>query len=101
VAARHAYVSGALRAALQAARERDGVLSSAEFTWLKGVDRSLWYALNGLGRATAWPECAGAVAHWAMERAAGRPLDTPCVDAACQAMLLHVERARQDEAEPD
>jgi len=51
----HAYVLTVLASMLQLARE-DGVLSSADFLWLKPLDRPLWYMLNTVGRKTPFIE---------------------------------------------
>ena len=48
-----------------------GVLTSAEFIWLKPVNRTLFYFLNNYGRRTAWVECAGCVSHYAAEEERG------------------------------
>jgi intracellular multiplication protein IcmP len=55
----HAYVLTIMASLLELART-DGVLASAEFLWLKPLDRRLWYMLNTVGRRTAVPEIAGA-----------------------------------------
>lgn len=47
---------------------RKGVLPTAEFIWLKPVNRTLFYLLNNVGRRTAWPEIAGPWAHYQAER---------------------------------
>lgn len=70
---------------LEAART-DGVLATAEFIWLKAVDRRLWYMLNSVGRKTAFPEVAGPFAHWKIEKRLRRPLKVPMVDTAVDAM---------------
>lgn len=84
---RHAWSHTALMSLLNAARQRAGVLSPGQFAWLKLMDRPLWYALHSLGYETEGagrylhpnprPEAAGARDHWALERAAGRPIPTP------------------------
>src|SRR5262249_22032318 len=66
VVGRHAYVYTVMASLLELSRI-DGVLASAEFLWLKPLDRKLWYVLNTVGRQTAVPEIAGAYAHWLAE----------------------------------
>jgi hypothetical protein len=78
----HAYVATVLMAMLSATRTEGGVLGAAEFLWLKGVDRPLWYALNNVGRRLVFVEGAGAVAHFEAECHAGIPLTIPHVEAA-------------------
>ena len=96
ISRRHAYTAPALMALLNAARVRAGVLAPAQFSWLRLVDRALWYALHSLGYQTEGigrylhpnprPEAAGARDHWAAECAAGEPVIRPCVERALQAI---------------
>ncbi len=57
---------GTTRSALSALHDRDLRLPGARFRWLKGLDRTLWYALTSTGRPKAFIEGAGviAVAKW-------------------------------------
>jgi hypothetical protein len=57
-----------------------GVLASAMFRWLKGVDRVLWYCLNNVGRRAFHIEGAAAVCHFQAERIHGQPLMDPYLD---------------------
>ncbi len=57
----------ALLALYEQARKR-GILATAEFIWLKPVNRQLFYLCNNMGRRTAWPEIAGAWAHYTAEK---------------------------------
>ncbi len=57
----------ALLALYEQARQR-GILATAEFIWLKPVNRQLFYLCNNMGRRTAWPETAGAWAHYTAEK---------------------------------
>lgn len=82
---RHAYVYSMMASLLEISRS-DGVLATAEFLWLKPVDRRLWYVLNSVGRQTAVVEIAGAHAHWLTEKKLGRALRTPMVDEAVNAL---------------
>ena len=77
----HAYLLPAMASLLELARD-DGVLASAEFLWLKTVDRPLWYMLSCVGRKTAFPEVSGPYGHWIVEKRLRRPLYTPMVDEA-------------------
>lgn len=92
----HAYVTTVMATMLEMARA-DGVLASAEFLWLKPVDRRLWYTLNSVGRRTAVVEVAGTFSHWQAERKVGRALKTPMVKSAVDALheslasILYVE----------
>lgn len=82
---KHAYVLPMMATLLEMART-DGVLATAEFLWLKPIDRPLWYMLNSVGRQTAFPEVAGAFAHWLAEKKVDKPLKVPMVDEAVQAL---------------
>ena len=64
----------------------DGVLASAEFLWLKPLDRNLWYMLNCVGRQTPFPEISGPFAHWIVEKRLRRPLKVPMVAEAVDAL---------------
>lgn len=82
---RHAYVY-TLMASLLATARAEGVLATAEFLWLKPVDRRLWYMLNSVGRQTAVVEVAGVFAHWLAEKRIKRRLRTPMVREAVVAL---------------
>lgn len=81
---RHAYVYTVMASMLELART-DGVLASADFLWLKPVDRKLWYVLNTVGRQTAPVEIAGPWAHWLAEKEMHRALSVPMVEEAVKA----------------
>ena len=83
----HAYVLTVMASMLQVARE-DGVQASADFLWLKPVDRKLWYMLNTVGRQTPFVEVAGPFAHWIAEKQIGRRLLVPMVEEATNALEL-------------
>lgn len=85
VVSRHAYVLTMMASMLELART-DGVLASAEFIWLKPLDRKLWYMLNSVGRQTSVAEISGAFSHWLAERRLGRPMQVPMVDQAVSAL---------------
>jgi len=81
----HAYMLTVMASLLQYART-DGVLSSADFLWLKPLDRPLWYMLNGVGRQTPFVEVAGPFAHWKAELEFGHPIQVPMVGEAVKAL---------------
>lgn len=87
---RHAYMLPAMATLLEIART-DGVLATAEFLWLKPIDRPLWYILNSVGRQTAFPEVAGAFAHWLTEKKIERALKVPAVEEAVKALNLSIK----------
>ena len=87
---RHAYVSTVMAAMLEAARS-DGVQASADFLWLKPLDRRMWYTLNTVGRQTPFVEVAGIFAHWVAEKGANKKLLVPMVEEATKALELALQ----------
>lgn len=83
----HAYVYTVMASMLEGARE-DGVQASADFLWLKPIDRKLWYTLNTVGRQTPFVEVAGIFAHWVAELEAGKKLLVPMVEEATKAIEI-------------
>lgn len=81
----HGYVLTVMASLLAEAR-LDGVLASAEFLWLKVVDRRLWYMLNCVGRQTPYVEVAGPFSHWLAEKAMKRRSRVPMIDEATKAL---------------
>ncbi|OGT55803.1 MAG: hypothetical protein A3F14_03060 [Gammaproteobacteria bacterium RIFCSPHIGHO2_12_FULL_43_28] len=94
----HAYVTTVMASMLEGARE-DGVQASADFLWLKPLDRRLWYTLNVVGRQTPFAEVAGIFAHWVAEKEAGQKLMTPMITEATNALDLALKEViyRPDE----
>ncbi len=90
VARRHAYRAPAMVGLLMWARKRGGVLAPAQFLWLRGEDRAMWYPLNNAGRQSFHPEGAGALGHYAAEIRVGRPLLKPKVEAPVASLIRHV-----------
>ena len=86
IAAQHAFATPAMLGVLAHARDRGGVLAPAQFVWLRGVQRALWYPLNNLGRQAFHSEAAGAMAHYEAELVAARPLLMPKVQGAVDAL---------------
>lgn len=66
---RHAFTYTGLMTLLEAARE-GSTLAPSTFRWLKGKNRTLWFALNCVGKKVAFTESAGTFAHWLLERQA-------------------------------
>lgn len=84
---KHAYVLTVMASMLVLARV-DGVLASADFLWIKPVDRRLWYTLSCVGRQVSVPEVSGIYAHWLAEKEMGRALTVPMVEEAVNALEL-------------
>lgn len=85
VVQRHAYELTLFISLLLFARE-DGVLASADFLWVKPIDRRFWYTLNSVGRQTPYAEVGGVFCHWKTETAIKRPLSIPMVKEAVDAL---------------
>ncbi len=88
VAKRHYHAISVLVRTLEMARKR-GRLMHSNLLWLKWgnpENRTLWYALCGLGSQCPYWEAAGVYAHMQFEDMAKRPLSTPMVSGAVLAM---------------
>lgn len=90
IAAKHAYRTTALLGMLKWARFMGGVLAAAQFLWLRGVDRELWYSLNNQGRRTFHTEGAGAIAHYMAEEQAQKALPIPRMDTAIVTLNIYM-----------
>lgn len=86
----HAWQTTALIRALFYARSEGGVLSPAQFLWLRGHDRGLWYPLNNLGRKSFHTEALGAMCHYRAEKMAQRPIPRPKVDDAVKSIMEYM-----------
>ncbi len=91
---RHAFVTTALIRALFFARNEGGVLAPAQFVWLRGHDRNLWYPLNNLGRQSFHTEAMGAMAHFKAERLTQRPIPVPKVEDAVATLKEYMSSPR-------
>lgn len=93
VASQHAYLLTVMASLLEEARD-DGVVPTAEFLWLKPVDRRLWYMLNCVGRQTPYSEVGGVFAHWKAEREIGRRCLVPMIDEAIKALEIAIKEVK-------
>lgn len=91
IAAQHSFSTPALLRCLNMAREQGGVLAPAQFLWLRAVDRSLWYAMNNLGRGAVHIEGAGSMAHYRAEKSAGKPIPNPLVEPAIDGLMDYLK----------
>lgn len=89
----HAYENTAMLRALLTAREEGGVLAPAQFLWLRGHDRNLWYPLNNLGRQAFHMEALGAMCHYKAEKMAQRPIPRPKMEDAVKSMTEYFASA--------
>jgi intracellular multiplication protein IcmP len=90
IANKHAFRTTALLGLLKWARFMGGVLAAAQFLWLRGVDRQLWYSLNNQGRRTFHSEGAGAIAHFMAEEQAQKALPVPRMDTAIVTLNIYM-----------
>jgi intracellular multiplication protein IcmP len=86
----HAWETTALMRGLATAREEGGVLAPAQFIWLRGHNRELWYPLNNLGRQSFHMEAIGAMAHYKAEKMAQRPIPRPKVNDAISTLAEYM-----------
>ncbi len=98
VVGRHAYLLTVMASLLFTSRE-DGVMPSADFLWLKVVDRRLWYMLNCVGRQTPFAEVGGPFAHWVAEKKTGRRSLAPMIDEAIRALEVAVKEIKLSQKE--
>ena len=87
---RHAFELTVMASLLEFARQ-DGVIATADFLWLKPVDRKLWYMLNTVGRQTPFCEIAGPFAHWIAEKEFGKRLNVPMVEEAVTGLEMAIK----------
>lgn len=90
----HSFHTTVLLRALQTAREEGGVLAPAQFVWLRGYDRNLWYPLNNLGRQAFHMESLGAMSHFKSEKLTHRPIPKPKLDRAVSSITEYMGSAR-------
>lgn len=96
----HAYERTILMSMLQRARGGDtgkDYLPPNWFLWLKGVDRSLWYALSDVGRRTFHVESAGVFSHWLAEVARKKRLEMPWVKKAVDGLIVEMGKFTNDD----
>jgi intracellular multiplication protein IcmP len=87
----HAYETTALLRCLARAREEGGVIAPAQFLWLRGFDRALWYPLNNLGRKAFHAEAAGAMVHYVNELIASQKIPTPRFDEVIKGLETYLK----------
>jgi intracellular multiplication protein IcmP len=90
VTQKHGYVLTVMASMIQLART-DGVLPSADFLWLKPLDRRLWFMLNAVGRQVVTTEVAGPFAHWLAEKEVEMAIKTPMIEEATKALEEAIE----------
>ncbi len=89
IAAKHHYNSTLLCELLEHAR-KGGIVPNASFLWLKKEDRTLWYALNNVGREAVFVEAAAITAHWQAEKMLNTKITTPMIKPAIEALQQEI-----------
>jgi intracellular multiplication protein IcmP len=89
ITSRHAFIFTVMIHMLEYARQ-DGVYASADFLWLKPIDRRLWYTLNCAGRKTPYAEVAGIFSHYYAETIYQQAIFVPMVDEAVDALEIAI-----------
>lgn len=89
VMSKHAYVLTMMASMVQLSRTH-GILPTADFLWLKPIDRPLWFMLNSVGRQTPFTEVSGPFAHWLAEKVMGRKIIVPQIKEASKALDVGV-----------
>lgn len=87
IMANHAFTYTGLMSLLEAARE-GRTLAPSSLRWLKGRNRTLWYALNCVGKKVAFVESSGTFAHWLLECEAKIPIPHAEVTEAIEALKV-------------
>ncbi|SOC25955.1 hypothetical protein [Thalassospira xiamenensis] len=97
-AAKHAYITTAVVAIYgwggpmeEWGGGKAGVLAPSMFRWLKRIDRSLWYALNNVGRRAFHIEGAGIIAHFFAERVSGGKIAEAHVEHAMSGLVDYLK----------
>jgi len=86
IMAKHSYVRTGLMQMNEQACKGGRISLEPIKSQLKSNSRELWYALKASGRRTSFPESAGIFAHWLLEQDLNRPVGTPCVQEAVEAL---------------
>lgn len=93
IVSKHAYLLTVMASLLEVSRN-DGVVPTAEFLWLKPIDRRLWYMLNCVGRQTPYAEVGGPFAHWRAEKVMGRRSLVPMIDEAIKGLEIAIRQVK-------
>lgn len=99
ISANHGTAATMFLAALDNAR-LTGQCPSSAMTWLKQVDRGLWYAVSNLGRRAYHVEGIAAIAHYDAEVSDGCRSAQPRVEAASRSLLGILSDRQTVESEP-
>lgn len=89
----HGYYFYPFMLGLSLLAKNKGVLSTAEFIWLRPMDRLLFLILNAAGGPACHTECSGVFAHFEAEDVVGKTLSTIYVQNATEALHARLENA--------
>lgn len=89
----HGYYFYPFMLGLSLLAKNKGVLSTAEFIWLRPMDRLLFLILNAAGGPTCYAECAGVFAHFEAESVMKKTLSAIYVQNATEALHSRLENA--------
>lgn len=90
IMSKHAYVYTGLMSLLESARE-GSTLPPSSLRWLKIKNRTLWYALNCVGKKVSFTESGGTFAQWILEKTIKIPVPHPEVTEAIEALRIALE----------
>lgn len=76
-----------------------GVMAPPMYRWLKKVDRTMWYALNNIGRRSFLTEGAGAISHFLAERVSKESISEPYLDGAVDGILTYIDEQGVEDLE--
>lgn len=98
IASKHYYTTTVMCKLYDWSRDRNKVhgskgasLPSAEVRWVKKIDRSLWYAINNMGRLAFHVEGGGIIAHYFAECVNNDRLDSPYVLPAIEGLQANID----------
>jgi hypothetical protein len=99
---KHAFTYTGLMTLLESARE-GATLAPSTFRWLKGRNRTLWFALNCVGKKVAFTESSGTFGHWLLEKQAKLAIPhaevTEAIIALKTSLGLNPSKDKQSERE--
>ena len=87
----HNHFSYTAIVALKKFAAAKGSLNTAQFIWLRPLNRPLFYALNQLGSREAWLESSAVFSHMIFEELLGKAIPTPQIEPALDGIIEHLQ----------
>lgn len=87
----HGYYFYPFMLGLALLAKKKGILTTADFIWLRPMDTLFFRVLNAAGGGTCWAECAGVFAHYEAEEVIKRTLADIYVKNAYEALHARLE----------